>query len=124
MTLREQAAVNFYATVLNAEHFAEWVTYVPASGPARAIVAKIEVTDSLSVGGPGAEQVEELTVSLGRLEANAKGGVDRPIVGEQLIRADGRRYGYTGRVLNQTAYSCQLHFARRVDDQVGRGQKD
>lgn len=124
MSLRAQAAVNFYATVLNVEHFAEWATFVPAGGPARALVAKIEVTDSLIVGGPGAEQVEELAVTVGRDESHVKGGIDRPQVGEQLVRADGRRYGYTGRVLNQTPYSSQLQFARRVDDQVGRGQKD
>ncbi len=127
MSFKTQRAANFPTVFLNAEHFAEAITFYPAAGgEPRTITAKISGERNRREGFEGEAEVERLRVVVLRDESAELGGVGDPAVGDQLARpevdGDGRRYTFEGEILNSRPDHWTLIFQRTVPVRIGTQQ--
>lgn len=101
VTLRDLIATDIASVVLNTDEFAEQVEYRPLGDSSRTVIAAIVANRmTLEENDTGfEEQVETLTVRVLRDKSHAKGGIDLPRIGDQILRLasydpDGRPYLY------------------------------
>ncbi len=122
MTFKTNRRDNFYEVFLNDEHFAEWITYHPAVGDERAVLALIEHEQRRHEDEVVVRDDERIVVTVGRDETHEKGGVELPKIGDGLMREvdDGwGKFAFTGEVVNQTAHSWKLVFTRPKSRALG-----
>lgn len=129
MTFRDTRKANFYARILDTDGFGENATYRPAGGgttaaggPARSIVVKIDSRQAPAGGEQFRSDEETITVTAGRDENHAKGGIANPQVGDTLARAGEDElpaFGFTGEIVGSTGHSWRLLYKRRRRTRVG-----
>ncbi len=105
-TLKDDAAADLYANVLDSSAFAETITFYPAGGgSSRRLVASITEAAEIVSGATIDFNVETITVLVGNDESRAKGGITQPTRGasatdiDALTRDDdsnSRKYAFTG----------------------------
>lgn len=126
-TLKDDMTADLYATALNVDEFGEWVTYWPAVGPSRRLVANI-VTKQEDVIGPVVDHDKEtITVLVGKDESHDLGGVSLPVrKGSSIDRLtrdldaglDVNQYVFTGKSERMPG-GWKLTFERRKMVTVG-----
>lgn len=115
---------NFYACLLDTNAFAEQVTYHPAGQPApRTITAIVRPTQEIDQAEYLDREVQRYTVSVGKDETHAKGGVALPVAGDRIQRASETDQqalmAFTGRIIGETPHSYLLEFSRPITTQIG-----
>jgi len=76
---------------LSTEYFAEEVTFCPLRGTARTITVKIDQSAETQLTPTGGEEeVDRLEVLVRRDPTHEQGGIDRPIVGDSILRGTAR----------------------------------
>jgi hypothetical protein len=125
-TLTDDQKDDFYALVLNVDEGAETVTYYPVAGEPRQIVVRIRKHSSAASGQAVDRDLEEITVHVGKDEANAKGGVSAPSRGsnaaDSILRSGDAavgKYSWTGMVVQETPFAWILSFERKRPRIVG-----
>lgn len=101
---------------LDVDHFAETLTFAPASGDEpRELAGKVseDTSSAPPLEDGSAEDLEVIWVKVCRNEECAKGGIASPAMGDSLSREDDDRpYSYQGDVRHVTPHSWELRFAR------------
>ena len=124
MTLRAQITSDVHNVLLEADDFAETVTYYPAGGGAsRSVVAIVEELGSIVDENTGIASRENISVTVSRdVDAVADdgttlNGIDDPKLGDGLVRSGddaSKGYSYTGDKENVDDAAWQLIFTRHV----------
>lgn len=125
MTLKDQIVSDFSDVFLNTEEFAETATLTlrDTSTPTATVVvtsSNASLIDEAQLDVTKQRQLVE--VLIGKDPAAAIGGIADPNDIKKLTRADGRCYGFTGRVINEDSASWTLEFARDKTKQFGTQQ--
>ena len=112
MTLKEQIAADLATTFFNTDEFAETVTVDEGNGnPTRSVAVVIEDDEQLfRIGEMVAETERHVTIHVGRDEDAICGGIALPREGLTLTRADGRKYGWTGEIVEEFSAMRRLRF--------------
>lgn len=111
-----------FKTELKRSPFKEALTFYPANGaPERTVTALVETIASLPHDEGGTSELQELSVTVFNDPADPDvGGIASPALGDRIKRPVGEfYYGFTGKVLAQTAYSWRLLFVGERLREVG-----
>ncbi len=124
MTFKEARATNFQTVFGKTGHFSEDVTYRPAAGGAARTVTGPCVIEKLDdeFTAAGEDEREQLWFQCARDPAGDRGGIDRPELGDSIIRATDppdSPWTYQGKTQNETDHSWQLLFARNRPRRYG-----
>jgi len=108
----------------NLEHFAEQVTYRPAAGgPSRTVVASCtRETLEERQGDLLDREQERLWVHVCRSPQARRGGIDRPGLGDSLLRVQDppdAPWSFQGQIKDETEYSWGLLFGRNRPRRYG-----
>ncbi len=115
MSFRDDLLADFVNAIANPEEFGETVTYQPATGAARSINVRMDVT-SVPAREEGVEQREDTAVV--DVARDAALGIDRPQLGDRVYRhSDGEApetpFCFTGFVDDSDPAVWTLRFVRR-----------
>ena len=114
--------------ILNTDHFAEEVTYLPAGGGRQTITVLVRSARAqLRERETDLVEIEEIDVRASNdpaaeIDGVARGGIARPGLGDGLLRAGEEKpfsYAFT---IESAADSWLLHFERRTQKQIGTAQ--
>jgi hypothetical protein len=121
MSLKQSRKDNFYAVILNTDHFAETITLIRPGEINRDLVAVVQHEEDREASAVGEDRVEKLRVRCGNDETfPVKSGIADPRIGDSLLREnDPRPFSFQGRIYDTTPHSWALEFTRRVPEQVG-----
>lgn len=124
-TFRELLAEDLKDVFLNTEEFGEAVTFFPAGGGAsRRIVVLIEQNQRGVSGELIDHELDEITVQVSRKVNGESGGIERPIVGDTLTRAnDPERYAYNGEIKESDSASWWLVYSRQKPLGIGNNYR-
>ena len=122
MTLRTQIESDVSNVLMEADDFAETITYCPANGGSdREIVAIVEEVGTFPNDESGIRSVEVLHVTVSRnrddeaTDGTAIGGIDDPQLGDGLRRENDpshKFYAYSGEKSDVDDYCWMLTFTR------------
>jgi len=114
-SLRKSVARSHF---LSADFFGEEITYHSKSGDARTITAHVRVVQRIEIEESGKEtHIEEAVVSCLRDPADTLGGIDRPQLGDAIIRGLvvdplQHRFVFGGEIRDAQSYRWKLLFIR------------
>lgn len=123
MSLKTLAADALYALHLRGDYFAEVVTYIPRHGGERQVYATITARNALELGVMVEEETEYFDVLLGRDESHAKGGVNKPEIGDRIVRAGEHladALGFAGEGVETHDGFHRLVFCRKRTATIGK----
>lgn len=113
--------------MLNTNDLAEVVTYCPGGGKSRSVTVIVDSVRESLIDDQGNEENEDsIHVTVLRDRSHAKGGIDKPAIGDEVTRAtakdpDGRPYQFSGEIIYEYPSYWTLVFWRHQRTSLGIG---